>query len=218
LDPYYPDSKVEITGFMAKHYDLLLDLVTFGRYSSFIENAIALMEIEPSDRIVDFGAGTGRNACLMMKYLSDEGEILGVDISDEMISHFVKKCSPYSNAKVINARIDKPLELGSYFDKVFISFVLHGFPQSARLEIIHNAYAALRHGGEFFILDYNEFVLTNILIYYRIPFKMVESPYALDFLEKDWREILAGEGFCDFSDQIFFRGFLRLLRAVKKEK
>ncbi|OQX85963.1 MAG: hypothetical protein B6D63_01150 [Candidatus Latescibacteria bacterium 4484_7] len=214
--PYYPDSKVEIKGFEARHYDLLLDLVTFGRYSSFIKRAIALMGIEPSDRIVDFGAGTGKNACIMMSYLSDEGEILGVDISDEMMSQFEKKCSAYPNAKIVNARIDRPLQLGGRFDKAFISFVLHGFPHSARFEIIRNAYSALKDGGEFFILDYNEFVLSDMPFYYRIPFKLVECRYAFDYLEKNWKEILAGEGFGDFTEHIFFRGFLRLLRAVKK--
>jgi len=42
---YHPDSKVEISGFMARHYDALLDLVTFGRYSKLISRVIDLMGI-----------------------------------------------------------------------------------------------------------------------------------------------------------------------------
>lgn len=66
---YYPESKVEVSGFTARYYDILMDIITFGAYPSLIQKAIRLMEIKPDDRIIDLGAGTGRNACLMMKYL-----------------------------------------------------------------------------------------------------------------------------------------------------
>ena len=75
MSNYYPKSKVEVKGFTARHYDNLMDIITFGKYSSFIEDAIKLMKIRPDDRIIDLGAGTGRNACLMMKYLSEKRKI-----------------------------------------------------------------------------------------------------------------------------------------------
>jgi len=212
---YHPDSKVEISGFMARHYDALLDLVTFGRYSKLISRVIDLMGIRPDDRIVDFGAGTGRNACLMMKYLSSGGEVLGLDISEEMISQFEKNCSAFSNAGIINQRIDIPFELDRTFTKVFISFVLHGFPQESRLQIIRNAFAVLEQGGEFFVFDYNEFSLSDMPLWYRIPFKVIECRYAFDFIEKDWKAILSDEGFGGFEEHLFFNDFVRLLKAVK---
>ncbi len=101
-DGYYPKSKVEVKGFMAAHYDTILNLATFGR-----------------------------NACLMMKYLSgDKGELVGIDICDDMISQFQKRCRNFHRAEIIKARVDQPLPLKNTkkFDKVFISFVLHGFP------------------------------------------------------------------------------------------
>jgi len=72
---YYPESKVETKGFIAAHYDAILDIATFGRYSPFIEKAIEMMRIKPQDKILDLGTGTGRNACLMMKYLSKDGKL-----------------------------------------------------------------------------------------------------------------------------------------------
>ena len=67
------------------------------------------MVIKPNDRIVDFGVGTGRNAHLMLDYLSPKGKLVGIDISEVMISQFNKKCKDFPNAKIINARIDEPL-------------------------------------------------------------------------------------------------------------
>jgi len=212
---YYPESKVEVSGFIAKHYDLVMDIITLGNYSSFIRKAVRLMGIRPDDKILDLGAGTGRNACLMMRYLSAKGELVALDISEEMISQFKKNCGHFSNAAIINKRIDQDLGYEGYFEKVFISFVLHGFPQEARDQIIKNAFRALKKDGTFFILDYNEFSLEEMPFYLRIPFKLIECPYAFDFIEKDWKQILSSQGFSNFREHPFFGGYGRLLSGVK---
>ena len=212
---YYPESKVEISKLTAKYYDILMDIITFGGYSLFIQKAIQLMNVKSNDKIIDLGAGTGRNACLMMNYLSATGELIGLDISSEMVTQFERRCASFSNAKIINQRIDKPLPYKNKFDKAFISFVLHGFPQDARKQIIRNAFKALKNQGEFFILDYNEFSVKEMPFYLKIPFTHMECPYAFDFVEKNWQKILAEEGFNHFEKYLFFRNYLRLLKGVK---
>ncbi len=211
----YPKSKVEIKGFTARYYDTLLDMITFGRYYSFIREVIQLMKIKPNDRIIDLGAGTGRNACLMMRYLSDNGDLIGLDISEEMEKQFEKRCVDFPNAKFVRQRIDIPLPYVEEFDKAFISFVLHGFPQDVREVIIENVYRSLKKGGEFFILDYNEFSMENMPFYIRIPFKFFECPYAFDFIKRNWREVLSRKGFKSFEKLLFFKGYVRLIKASK---
>ncbi|MCD6318551.1 class I SAM-dependent methyltransferase [Candidatus Aerophobetes bacterium] len=215
MSNHYPKSRVEIKGFTAKYYDTLMNVVTFGKYSSFIEKVIELMRIRPTDRILDLGAGTGRNACLIMRYLSLEGELVSLDISKEMIVQFEKRCANFSNVKIINQRIDQPLPYKDEFDKVFICFVLHGFPQTVREVIIDNAFRALKNGGEFFILDYNEFSLRDTPFYLTLAFKLIECPYAFDFIKKDWKEILSKVGFNHFKKHYFFSKYVRLLKVVK---
>jgi len=215
MSNYYPESKVELKGFVAKNYDALLNVATLGRYSVFIKSVIMLMEIEQDQKILDFGTGTGSNACLMLKHLSPEGELIGLDISEDMIAQFNKNCAGFSNARVVNKRIDHELEYEEYFDRVFISFVLHGFPQEARKVIIGNAFKALKKGGQFFILDYNEFLLKDMPFYMRVPFKWMECPYAFDYIEKDWKNILSTEGFDNFKEHLFFKEYVRLLKAEK---
>ncbi len=215
MSKYYPQSKVEINGLMARYYDATLNIATFGKYSPFIKRSIELMEIKPENRILDMGAGTGRNACLMVKYLSEKGEIIGIDISREMIRQFRKKCINYPNAKIIFARIDKSLPFKEEFDKVFISFVLHGFPQDVREVIIKNAFDVLKSNGKFFILDYNEFSYKEMPFYFKIPFKQLECSYAFDFIERDWKQILKSNNFSGFEEFFFFRNYIRLLKAKK---
>ncbi len=212
---YYPKSKVEIKGFAARHYDVLMDIITLGRYSFFIEEAIKLMKIGPLDRILDLGAGTGRNACLMMKYLSKQGQLIGTDISGEMISQFERKCANFSNAKIVHARVDRPLLFGEEFDKVFISFLLHGFPQDVREVAMQSVFEVLKGSGSLFILDYNEFSYKKMPFYFKVPFSLIECPYAFDFIERDWKQILENHNFGGFEEHFFFKGFVRLLKAEK---
>jgi len=73
----YPDSHVEIQGLSARYYDLTLDIATARFYDKFIKSAIAEMNIQPDEHILDIGCGTGRNACLMHEYLGDTGHITG---------------------------------------------------------------------------------------------------------------------------------------------
>jgi len=151
------ESKVELHGFIAEHYDTILNVFSLGTYSSFIKRAIAAMNIQPSDHIIDFGCGTGRNSCLMAKYLADDGKIMGLDIGEEMIEQFEENCRQYPNVQIQNFRIDEPLPIKQKFDKVFISFVLHGFFDDKKEVIFENVKRVLKPGGQFFILDHNEY-------------------------------------------------------------
>lgn len=212
---FYPRSRVELHDFAANYYDWILNAASLGSYAFFIRKAIAQMKIAPDDKILDLGAGTGRNALLMRKYLSEKGKIVGLDVSQDMIRQFEKKTESYSNITIQEQRIDLPFRLEDSFDKVFISFVLHGFPQEIRLQIIENAFQSLNEGGSFFILDYNEFNYNKMPFLIKYPFRFIECPYAFDFIEKDWQQILRKKRFHDFREKFFFLKYVRLLKAKK---
>ncbi len=216
MTKFYPDSKVELQGFTAKFYDKIMNIMTFGSYRLFIKKAIEYMEILPNDTIIDFGAGTGRNALLMNKYLSEEGEILGLEISDQMIAQFKKKTAFIENINVNKQRIDRPFTREKKYDKVFISFVFHGFPFDVQKQIIKNAFNALNENGEFIILDFNEFVTDETPFYFRIPFKIIECKYAFEFVKRDWKRILSDFGFGEFREKTFLKKHIRLLKAKKR--
>ncbi len=210
------ESKVEITGFLARHYDELINFFSLGSYPIFIRRAIQRMNIQPADHILDLGCGTGRNACLMAKYLAPEGMILGLDIGEEMIQQFQQKCRPFHNVHIQKMRIDEPLPFQRFFDKVLISFVFHGFPDDKKAIIIDNARRALNPGGSLFILDYNEFDLGQKNILFRWGFKKFECRLAQDYLKIDWKKWLSDRGFHGFEEYLFYGRIIRLLRAEVK--
>jgi ubiquinone/menaquinone biosynthesis C-methylase UbiE len=101
------------------------------------------------------------------------------------------------------------------YDVVFISFVLHGFVQEKRDIIIQNAYRALKPGGRFAILDYNNFDVDKAPWYIRVAIRKVECPLAEDFIQRDTKKMLKDHGFERFEEFFYFNNYLRLLKAYK---
>jgi len=212
----YPDSHVEVQGFSARYYDLVLNIMSAGIYAKFIKSAIASMDIQPGENILDFGCGTGRNACLMNKYLGENGYLLGMDISEEMGKQFRENCKDLINVQFKNQRVDIPFTEENPFDTIFMSFVLHGFPHEIRLKVLQNIFNNLKHGGRFCLLDFSEFKLKDIPFHHRFLFTTFECKYAFDFVERDWKEILSNFGFNSFDERFWFKKYIRLLIAEKK--
>ncbi|MEA3351581.1 MAG: methyltransferase domain-containing protein [Chloroflexota bacterium] len=214
MNPTYTrsDSKVEVSGAEARHYDFFMNTITVGTYPFFIRKAIREMGIQPGDEILVLGCGTGRNLQLMNKHLDGEGRIVGLDIGPEMLEQAQRRFADLPHVTIKNQHIDEPLSYENEFDKVFISFVMHGFIQEDREKIIANAQRALRPGGEFIILDYNEFNLGSSPWPVRFVFKM-ECPLATDFVGRDFQAILRKQGFDEFRVHPHYFGYVRLLAA-----
>jgi len=208
-------SKVEIGPAGACYYDLFLNLLSLGQYSHFIKGVVDKMGIKPGQSIIDLGSGTGKNDCYMAEKVGSQGRIMGLDISNEMLARAWKRCRGYPNVIFEKQRIELSLPYKDEFDKVFISFVLHGFEDDQKVGIISNAYRALKVGGSFYILDYAQFDIDRMWFPLRCAFARWECQLAMEFLKLDIKGMLRAQGFTDFKEEFFFRRHLRLLSAVK---
>jgi len=208
-------SHIEVEGWAVRHYDLMMDLLLMGRYQAFIEGAIERMDIRRGDAILDLGSGTGRNVCVMLKALGSTRRVVGVDISQEMLRQARQRCRAYPHVTFLNQRIQEPLPFHKAFDKAFISFTLHGFEDEDKERVIANAHRALKPGGIFWILDYNEFDLDRQWFPFRWAFRRFECELATEFLSLDLSGMLADHGFGSFVSYPFLRGYVRLLGAEK---
>ena len=208
-------SKIEVKGLEARLYDFLLLAGTFGLYQSLLKRVIRDMDIKTGDKILDMGAGTGKNACMMRKYVGDEGFILGLDIGEIMLKKFNRKCKRYENVKSENKRIDEPLAYKNEFDKVFISFVIHGFTQENRIKIVENAHNSLKPGGKFFIFDWAEFDIKSAGTLLKFFMYHVECPLALDFIKQDFKAILKEQGFSNIQENSYAGKKIMLLSGEK---
>lgn len=210
-------SHIEVGGWAARNYDLMMDLLLVGRYQAFVQRAIKLMDTRRGDAILDLGSGTGRNICVMVRALDSIRRVVGVDINHEMLRQAQQRCHAYPQVSFLNRRIEEPLPFHEEFDKAFISFTLHGFEDEDKDRVIANAYQALKPGGMFWILDFNEFDLDRQWFFFRWAFRRFECELASEFLSLDLKEMLAHQGFGSFGSYPFLRGYVRLLGAEKLE-
>jgi len=212
----YEGSKIELTPTIARHYDRIMNTISLGKYEQFIRRAVKDMGISESDHILDLGCGTGKNAALMAEYIGDSGRITGVDLSPVMERRFEEKHRDDRRIEFLNQRIDIPFSIQKKYDRVLLSFVIHGFPHEVRTRILENAALHLKKGGSLMILDFAEFDMKEMPWHHRFVFKKVECVYAFDYIERNWKSILEEHGFGEFSEKYYFRDYARLLTAVKK--
>jgi len=192
-----------------------MNVISLGYYPHLIRKVVNKMDIQPGQSILDLGSGTGRNDRFIAQKIGPEGRILGLDISKEMLSLSRKRCQQYPNVEFREQRIELPLTYQEEFDKVFTSFVLHGFEDAQKVGIISNAYHALKPGGVFCIFDYNAFEPERLWFPLRWAFIRGECQLALEFLKLDLKEMLSGQGFRSFEEELFLGEHLRLLKAAK---
>ena len=198
-----PRSKVEVGPTGARHYDLFMNVLSLGYYPRLIRKVVDKMNIQRGQSILDLGSGTGRNDCFIAQKIGTNGSILGLDISKQMLRLSRRRCQAYPNVEFREQRIEMSLAYQDEFDKVFISFVWHGFEDAQKVGIINNAYQALKPGEAFYILDCNEFDLEKLWFPLRWAFIRWECQLALEFLKLDLKKMLSSQGFTSFEEELF---------------
>jgi len=189
------DSKVktalvqEVFTDVAKNYDLMNDLMSFGTHRLWKSELINFMNIQNSDKIIDIGSGTGDLIKLILNK-NFNNILYSIDLNNEMLSYGGKK---FKNKKVkfIKANAEcLPFESNS-FDKYIISFCLRNVTDIKKA--LKEAYRILKPCGIFYCLEFSNpesFVVEKIYKNYKkniIPWigeKISNNRNAYKYLEE----------------------------------
>ena len=92
-----------------------------AHHLSITEQTLALMNLKPGERVLDLGCGAGWASRLMAKAIADDdkpGQVVGLDVSDEMIRRARAGSTAYDNVMfVVGSAQQIPWE-ENFFDKV----------------------------------------------------------------------------------------------------
>jgi ubiquinone/menaquinone biosynthesis C-methylase UbiE len=92
-----------------------------AHHLSITEQTLALMKLKPGERVLDLGCGAGWASRLMAKAIADDdkpGQVVGLDVSDEMIRRARAGSTAYDNVMfVVGSAQQIPWE-ENFFDKV----------------------------------------------------------------------------------------------------
>ena len=206
--------RIDLFGKSARHYDVFLDLLTFGQYAVFLKRAVDMLAPERGEKILDICSGTGRVASWIAQSVGKEGEVVGMDISKGMIDVATNRRKGLGNVVFLQKDVTTPWEYQNCFNGIFASFAMHELPGSKRLEILKESYLALKENGRMVIGDFNSQVSGKGKTISLIFFRLFEKEN-LDFFSFDQNEMLRKVGFKKIRDFPVLSNILQITEALK---
>ena len=86
-------------------------------HSDITDQTLALMALQPTDRVLDLGCGTGW-ASRRMARMASAGEVVGLDVSDEMVRRAEQTSQEIMNVRYVWGSAEKIPAPDSQFNKV----------------------------------------------------------------------------------------------------
>ena len=124
-----------------------------NHHISITEQTLALMDLKPGQRVLDLGCGAGWATRLMAKSVGTgerPGQVIGLDVSDEMIRRARAGSTDYDNVMFVVGSAEKIPWDENFFDKVLSveSFYYYADQERALAEL----FRVMAPLGELFIL------------------------------------------------------------------
>ena len=137
-----------------RRYDFWLSLRALGRESALREGLLDLAGIEPGDRVLDVGCGTGTLAIAAKRRVGQTGRVDAVDPSQEMVARARAKARRAGVEIAFHEATAQALPVtDASFDAVLCTLVLHQLPHDG----IHAAAAEMKRvlapGGRLLVAD-----------------------------------------------------------------
>jgi ubiquinone/menaquinone biosynthesis C-methylase UbiE len=118
------------------------------------EQTFRLMDLCPGERVLDLGCGAGWATRILARLVGDgpqgHGQVIGVDISDEMIRRARAASKEFDNIMYVWGSAEKIPWEENYFDKVFSVESFYYYPDQDRA--LHELFRVMAPRARLFIL------------------------------------------------------------------
>lgn len=171
--------------------------------SQILTAALARAAVGPGERVVDVGCGTGASSIALARLVGPTGRVLGVDVSEPMLSRARARLSPELPVEFVQADATLHRFAPHAFDLLFSRFGVMFFAEPARA--FANLRGALRPGGRLAFAcwqkpDANAWLMVPLRAAYehvpKLPKLGPEDPGPFSFADADRvRRVLGEAGF-----------------------
>ncbi len=135
-------------------YDVTVWLMSLGKSNAIRKASIAPAQINPGDKVLDVGCGTGDLTLEAKKLAGPSGEVHGIDASPNMIRQAGRKASRNGVNVTFKIGLIEHIEFPeNQFDVVLSSLMMHHLPDDLKREGLAEIYRVLKPGGRLLIVD-----------------------------------------------------------------
>ena len=196
-------------------YDPLVRLLalSFGGERKIRKRVLNLLSIKSDDKVLDAACGTGTSALIMAEMVGANGEVVGIDLSPNMIK-ITKSKVKSANISFLNANSEDIPYPDNYFDKAHISLALHEMIHEGRVNTLKEIYRVLKPSGIFVVADFGN----PGGLFARFLFKilmLVETDTARDMIKKGLLNEIKDAGFIVEEVIILLGGIAQIIVAGK---
>jgi SAM-dependent methyltransferase len=122
-------------------------------YRSYYRTYIESLPLSGSERLLDYGSGSGIGAAMLAKRLQRGGSVVCLDISKRWIGRTRRKTGHLPNVSYIHDDIESAEIAPESFDAVFAHYVIHDISPRKRSTIFVYFSVLLRKGGKLFLRE-----------------------------------------------------------------
>jgi ubiquinone/menaquinone biosynthesis C-methylase UbiE len=139
----------------AAEYDFFMNLLGMGTNRANSRMVVELAGIQPGERVLDVGCGTGRLTLTARAYTGPGGAVYGIDAAPEMIEVARRNAERSSLDAVFEVGLieDIPFPATS-FDAVINRLVIHHLPDELKRKGFAEILRVLKPGGRLLIADF----------------------------------------------------------------
>lgn len=162
---------------VAKRYDLMNDVLSFGMHRLWKLKTISAAHIKPGQNVLDVAAGTGDLAYLMLKALAHKGSVTITDINSDMLSigrNRLCDAGFLREVHYVEADAEKLPFIDNHFDLITIAFGLRNITD--KLRALKSLFRVLKPGGKLLVLEFSH--VENALL------NKLYDVYSLHFIPK----------------------------------
>jgi ubiquinone/menaquinone biosynthesis C-methylase UbiE len=158
MDEPVADQRPHTTGktiHWAFWYDVLVGLLTLGRETRMREITLDLAGLQPGEKVLDVGCGTGSLAMAARKRVGPSGKVEGIDAAPEMIARARKKAARAGTDVRFETAVIESLRFATgEFDVVLSSLMIHHLPGRIRPAAFAEVHRVLKPDGRFLAVDF----------------------------------------------------------------
>jgi demethylmenaquinone methyltransferase/2-methoxy-6-polyprenyl-1,4-benzoquinol methylase/phosphoethanolamine N-methyltransferase len=140
-------------------YDGIVGLFTFGQEQKRRQEILDLAQIQPGQKVLDVGCGTGTMAILAAEEVGSTGEVVGIDPSESLLARARTKAAcqgPKANYR-FEQGLAEDLSNHENIDVVLCTFCLHHLPgDELQQKALGEMKRALKPGGKLLVVDFPE--------------------------------------------------------------